>query len=270
MWLRAARSATSCTSGPSCTGGSSRVAVPSRRTWSSSASACRLARATPSMSRPWPTRSRSRPAGPVSSAGASTCQGISATSSAGSEGCPSSSSHTGRAASRARQVWGGNNGATFGLTATSTTRRAGPPPWGSPDPSRSTGAPPWGSPDPSGRVMGTSGLGRRRPAGGRGGGGPGGGLAVDHLAGLGVPAAEARVDGDLGLLDLAVEPALDGLLAAVLDGRLQLGPQLVVEHRQPHPDDLEDVVAELGLDRLGDQRGTRSARAARAGALAGR
>src|SRR5918999_3861615 len=256
MWLRAARSATSCTSGPSLTGGSSRVAVPSRRAWSSRASACRLAWVTASMSRPWPTSSRSRPAGPVSSAGASTCQGISATSSAGSDGCPSSSSHTGRAASRARQVWGGNSSGSRGLDATSTTRV--------------TGAPPWGSPDPSGRVIA---LGRdgRGPAEAGGGGRAraGGGLALDHLAVLGVPAAEAGVDDDVGRLDLLVEPALDGLLAAVLDGRLELGPELVVELGQPHPDDLEDVVAELGLDRLGDRRLARTARLALAVALAG-
>src|SRR5215213_2124359 len=230
MWPRAARSATSWTSGPPLTGGSSRVAEPSWRAWSSRASACRLAVATASRSRPLPTSSRSRPAGPVSSAGASTCQGISATSSAGSDGWPSSSTHTGRAASRARQVWGGNSSGSRGLEATSSTRL--------------------------GPVMGLR-LGGGRPAAEAGGGGrgrPWGGLALDHLAVLGVPAAEARVDGDLGRLDLLQEPALDGQLAAVLDGRLELGPQVVVELGQPHPDHLEDVVAELGLDRLGDGR----------------
>src|SRR5512132_1681415 len=248
MWLRAARSATSCTSGPSLTGGSSSVADPSRRAWSSRASACRLARATPSMSRPWPTSSRSRPAGPVSSAGASTSQGTSATSRAGSDGCSASSSHTGRAASRARQVWGGNSSGSRGLDATSTTRVTGTPPAGS-----------W-----------ALGLGRRRAAGPGGGGGRAGcGLAVDDLAGLGVPAPEPGVDGDVGLLDLLVEPALHGLLAAFLDGRLELGPQVVVERGQAHAQDLEDVEAELGLDRLGDRRGAGAAGLALAVALAG-
>ena len=111
----------------------------------------------------------------------------------------------------------------------------------------------------------------RGPAapGGGGRGRAGGGLALDHLAVLGVPAAEARVDGDLGRLDLLLEPALDGLLAAVLDGRLELGPQVVVELGQPHPHDLEDVVAELGLDRLGDRRLAGAAGLALAVALGG-
>src|SRR5919108_325970 len=227
MWLRAARSATSCTSGPSFTGGSSRVADPSRRARSSRASACRLASATASTSTPWPTSSRSRPAGPVSAAGARTCQGTSATSRAGSDGWSASSTSTGRAASSARQVCGGNSSGTRGLAATSTTL-----------------------------VMAR--LGRRGGRGaGRGGrrGGAGGGLAVDDLAAVAVPAAEARVDGHLGLLDQVLEPALDGLLALAPDGGLQLGAQVVVQPRQPHADDLDDVEAELGLDRLGDRRG---------------
>src|SRR6266508_351038 len=82
----AARSETICTSGPSLIGGSSRVAEPRSFARPSSASACRRAVATWSASMPWPSSSRSRPTGPVSSATGRTSKGISPTSSAGSEG----------------------------------------------------------------------------------------------------------------------------------------------------------------------------------------
>src|SRR6266542_5565793 len=120
MCWRAARSATSCTSGPSLRGGSSRVALPSRLAASSRASARRRASATPSRSSPCPTSSRSRPAGPLSAAGVSTSQGISPTSRAGREGCSASSRYTGLAASSARQVCGGNSSGNRGLLTTRT------------------------------------------------------------------------------------------------------------------------------------------------------
>src|SRR5919197_3423154 len=235
MCWRAARSETIWTSVPSPDGGSSRVALPRSLASASRASPWRLAVATCSGSAPCPISSRSRPAGPASSATGRISQAISPTSRAGSDGCSRSSTQTGRAASSARQVCGGNSSGKRGLVTTRTTRGSG---------GLKSGAP------PSLRLPAGHGLARSGA-----GGAARSGAALDDLAAVGVPAAEARVDRDVGVAELVTEPGLDGGVAALLDGGVELAAQVVGERWLAQPDDLDQVEAELGAHRGGDGRG---------------
>src|SRR6266508_4159608 len=82
----------------------------------------------------------------------------------------------------------------------------------------------------------------RRRLGGRAGRGR---RSLDDLSGGGVPAAEARVDRHVGLLQVVAEPLLGGCVPALLARGVEGVAQVVVELRYPHPNHLDDVVAEL-------------------------
>src|SRR5919199_772309 len=91
--------------------------------------------------------------------------------------------------------------------------------------------------------------------------------AGDELARRRVPAAEARVHRDVGLLEKVGEPLLGGGVAALLERGVELVAHLVGEWRDAHADHLDDVVAELGVDRRRDWRGAGPAGLALAVAL---